>query len=371
MFPFREVSTSTASSATSGAKMSKSKGNVIDPLVMIDQYGTDALRFTLAILAVPGMDLVLSEKRIDGYQAFSNKIWNASRFVLMNLKSEHPEVREADLSLADRWIRSRMNAVTAALDASLGQYKFNEAAHLIYHFVWHEFCDWYIEFAKVGLREGNATTEAVLADALDRILKLLHPFMPFITEEIWHHLPGAGRSIAVAPFPVPEKGWSDEAAEKTMALVQAVIVETRTVRTENKIAPKDKLRLIVKRAGLEETAALEAQAASVRTLAGLASLEFASALPEGEGLLKGVAGPFEIGVVPGQPADPGQERDRLQKELAKLDAETEKVERKLGNGDFVAKAPAAVVAENRARLEELKARREKVGRNLAALADPS
>lgn len=211
----------------------------------------------------------------------------------------------------------------------------------------------------------------MLADALDRILKLLHPFMPFITEEIWHHLPGAGRSIAVAPFPVPEKGWSDEAAEKTMALVQAVIVETRTVRTENKIAPKDKLRLFVKRAGLEETAALEAQAASVRTLAGLASLEFVPALPEGEGLLKGVAGPFEIGVVPGQPADPGQERDRLQKELAKLDAETEKVERKLGNGDFVAKAPAAVVAENRARLEELKARREKVGRNLAALADPS
>ncbi|RPI98291.1 MAG: valine--tRNA ligase, partial [Candidatus Aminicenantes bacterium] len=369
--PFKQVFINGLVRDLKRRKMSKSEGNIIDPLEMIDKYGTDALRFTLAALAVPGMDLALSEERMAGYQAFANKIWNASRFVLMNLKSGHPEVRDADLGLADRWIRSRMSAVTAALDASLGQYKFYEAADLIYHFVWHEFCDWYIEFAKVGLREGNATTEAVLADALDRILKLLHPFMPFITEEIWHQLPGAGPSISVAPFPIPEKGWSDEAAEKAMALVQAVIVETRMIRTENKIAPKDKLRLIVKRAGLEETAALEAQAASVRTLAGLAGLEFVPALPEGEGLLKGVAGPFEIGVVPGQPADPGQERDRLQKELAKLDAETGKVERKLSNADFVAKAPAAVVAENRARLEELKARREKVGRNLAALADPS
>ncbi len=230
-------------------KMSKSEGNIIDPLEMIDKYGTDALRFTLAALAVPGMDLALSEERMAGYQAFANKIWNASRFVLMNLKSERPEVREADLTLADRWIRSRVSAVTAQLDESLTQYKFYEAADLLYHFIWHEFCDWYIEFAKVGLREGNATTEAVLADALDRILRLLHPFMPFITEEIWQHLPGAGQSIVVAPYPKAEAAWRDEAAEKTMALLQAVIVETRTIRAGNKIAPKDKLRLIVKRAG--------------------------------------------------------------------------------------------------------------------------
>jgi valyl-tRNA synthetase len=156
-----------------------------------------------------------------------------------------------------------------------------------------------------------------------------------------------------------------------MALLQAVITETRTIRAGNKIAPKDKVRLIVKRAGPEETAGLEAQAAFVKTLAGLASLEFAAALPEGEGLLKGVAGPFEIGVVPAQPADIGQERDRLQKDIAKAAAEIEKIERKLGNADFVAKAPAAVVAENRARLAELEARREKLGQNLSRLADPS
>jgi len=365
--PFRQVFINGLVRDVKRRKMSKSEGNIIDPLEMIDKYGTDALRFTLAALAVPGMDLALSEERMAGYQAFANKIWNASRFVLMNLKAEKPEIREAELTLADRWIRSRLADVTTALESSLRQYKFYEAADLLYHFVWHEFCDWYIEFAKVGLREGRTTTEAVLADALDRILKLLHPFMPFITEEIWQHLPGTGKSIAVAPFPVAEPGWRDEAAEKAMAMVQAVIVETRTIRTENKIAPKDKLGAVVKAAGPAEKEALEAEAASLKTLAGLATIEFAAALPEGAGLLKGVAGPFEIGLVPGQPADAGQERDRLQRELSRIAAEVEKIERKLGNADFVAKAPAAVVAGNRTRLEELRARRDKLGRNLAAL----
>ncbi|MEN6561736.1 MAG: valine--tRNA ligase [Acidobacteriota bacterium] len=370
--PFRQVFINGLVRDLKRRKMSKSEGNIIDPLEMIDKYGTDALRFTLAALAVPGMDLALSEERMAGYQAFANKIWNASRFVLMNLKDERPAAPAtpaAGLSLADRWIRSRLAAVTAALDESLAQYKFYEAADIIYHFVWHEFCDWYIEFAKVGLREGSAATEAVLADGLDRILRLLHPFMPFITEEIWQHLPGAGKSISVAPFPAAEPAWSDEEAEKAMALVQAVIVETRAIRAGNKIAPKDKLRLMVKSAGPAETAALKAQGQLVKTLAGLESLEFTAALPEGEGLLKGVAGPFEIGVVPGRPADVGAERERLSRELAKIAAEAEKIERKLGNADFVAKAPAAIVEETRARLEEMRTRRDKLGRNLAVLGD--
>ena len=351
-----------------GRRMSKTLGNGIDPLDVIREYGTDALRFTLAALAVPGMDLALSEERMSGYQAFANKIWNASRFVLMNLGEDRPAVREAELTLADRWVRSRLAEVTAELSSSLEQYKFYEAADLVYHFIWHEFCDWYIEFAKVGLREGNRTTEAVLADAFDRILRLLHPFMPFITEEIWQHLPGAGKSITVAPYPVPEAGWKDEEAAKAMTVVQAVIVETRKVRSENKIAPKEKLRLLVKTAGREETAVLEAQAASVRALAGLATLEFAAALPEGPSVLKGVAGPFEVAIILEKPADLGQEKERLQKEIVKVEAETAKIERKLENADFVAKAPAAVVEENRARLEELRARREKLGQNLAKVA---
>jgi valyl-tRNA synthetase len=369
--PFRHVFINGLVRDLKRRKMSKSEGNIIDPLEMIDKYGTDALRFTLAALAVPGMDLALSEERMAGYQAFANKIWNASRFVLMNLKEDRAEVRESEMTLADRWIRSRLSAVNAELQASLEQYKFYEAADLIYHFIWHEFCDWYIELAKAGLREGNRTTEAVLADALDRILKLLHPFMPFITEEIWSHLPAAGRSIAVASYPVPEPGWSDAAAERDMALVQAVVVETRTVRAENRIDPREKLRLVVKTAGRDEIAALESQAASIRALASLSTIEFAAALPEGESVLKGVAGPFELGLVLEKPADLGQERERLQKEMGKVDAEAARIARKLENADFVAKAPAAVVAENRTRLEELRDRLTKLGQNLAKLSDPS
>ena len=181
--------------------MSKSEGNIIDPLVMIEKHGTDALRFTMAALAIPGMDLSLSEERMAGYRAFVNKIWNASRFVLMNLDETVPEIEEGELSLADRWIRSRLAEVTASLEAALDQYKFYEAADTIYHFVWHEFCDWYIEMAKPGLQAGSGTTKAVLAGALDHLLRLLHPFMPFVTEEIWSHLPVHGRSLVAGGFP--------------------------------------------------------------------------------------------------------------------------------------------------------------------------
>jgi valyl-tRNA synthetase len=313
-----------------------------------------------------------------GYQAFANKIWNASRFVLMNLKEGRPEVREGDLTLADRWVRSRLAAVTAELTASLEQYKFYEAADLLYHFIWHEFCDWYVESAKVGLRAGNRTTEAVLADALDRILRLLHPFMPFITEEIWSHLPGAGTSIAVAEFPGTEPGWRDEALEKDMAVVQEFVEETRKIRTENKIAPREKVELILAEgptAGASNAAGRAAiirnEAELAKALAGLAGIEFREAMPEGADLLKGVTGPCEIGIVPPRPADLGQERERIRREMAKVQAELDRISRKLENADFAAKAPAAVVAENRSRLAELRDRLEKLGRNMAKLSDPA
>jgi valyl-tRNA synthetase len=273
--------------------------------------------------------------------------------------------------LANRWILSRVNQAIADVRQGLDAYKFNEAASAVYQFLWHEFCDWYIELAKTGLREGNRTTEAVLADALDRILRLLHPFMPFITEEIWSHLPGAGKSIVFAPYPAAEAGWADGGAERAMALVQAVVVEVRTLRAENRIAPREKLRLTVKAAGREETAAIEVQAASIRALASLSAIAFAAALPEGESVLKGVAGPFELGLVLERPADLGQERERLQKEIAKVEAEAARIASKLENADFVAKAPADVVAENRSRLDELRGRLTKLGQNLAKLAGPA
>ncbi|HVP91701.1 MAG TPA: valine--tRNA ligase [Terriglobales bacterium] len=366
--PFRHVFINGLVRDVKRRKMSKSEGNIIDPLEMMEKYGTDALRFTLAAMAVPGMDLALSEERMAGYQAFANKIWNASRFVLMNLGERPAEAKEGQLTLADRWIRSRTAAVTVSLGQSLEQYKFYEAANTLYHFVWHEFCDWYIEFAKVGLREGNRTTEAVLADTLSRIVRLLHPFMPFITEEIGQHLPGAGRSVAVAPFPEARPEWADPEAERTMALVQEVIAETRKVRTENRIAPKEKLELWIRPATGAEARALAGHAALVRTLAGVSRLEFADAQPAARRVLKGVAGPFELAIpVEETAAGLAGERDRIEKELEKVRAELAKVEQKLGNPDFVARAPRAVVDENRARLEGLRDRRAKLERNLAGL----
>jgi valyl-tRNA synthetase len=366
--PFRHVFINGLVRDLRRRKMSKSEGNIIDPLEMIDKYGTDALRFTLAALAVPGMDLALSEERMAGYQAFANKIWNAARFVLMNLGPTPAEVQESELALADRWIRSRTAAVTESLTKSLEQYKFYEAADTLYHFIWHEFCDWYIEFAKVGLREGNRTTEAVLADILGRIVRLLHPFMPFITEEIYEHLPGAGRSVAVAAFPEVRPEWADPEAERTMAFVQSVIAETRKLRTEKKIAPKAKLELWVKAPAGDAARALAGQAALVRTLAGLSKLEFAATLPAGQAVLKGVAGPFELGIPVDETAAPTGERDRLEKEIQKLGAEIARLEGKLANAEFVARAPEAVVAESRSRLAELRGRHAKLEANLAGLA---
>jgi valyl-tRNA synthetase len=365
--PFRHVFINGLVRDVKRRKMSKSEGNIIDPLEMIDRYGADALRFTLAALAVPGMDLALSEERMAGYQAFANKIWNASRFVLMNIGDGPAEVREDELSLADRWIRSRLSTITDSLTLSLEQYKFYEAADALYHFIWHEFCDWYIEFAKVGLRQGNKTTEAVLAGTLAEIVRLLHPFMPFITEEIGQHLPGAGRAVAVSPFPKARPEWVDEGSEKTMALLQEVIVETRKMRTENRIAPKEKVELYVKSPSASETQALAGHTALVQTLAGVSKLEFTNAIPRAKKILKGVAGPFELAIPIEETAGLDAERARLEKELAKIRADIAKLEQKLGNSEFVAKAPPAVVEENRTRLEGLRDRQGKLETNLAHL----
>jgi len=373
--PFKQVFINGLVRDLKRRKMSKSEGNIIDPLEMIDKYGTDALRFTLAALAIPGMDLALSEERMAGYQAFANKIWNASRFVLMNLKGDGPVVREDELTVYDRWIRSRLAAITADLTASLEEYKFYEAADLLYHFIWHEFCDWYVEFAKFSLRSGNRTTEAVLADSLDRILRLLHPFMPFITEEIWQHLPGTGKSITSAEFPKPELGWRNETLEREIGWLQEVVEKTRKIRTENKIAPREKLpKLILVEGRAEEKADASGRATIIRNeaellrgLTGAAELEFRDVMPMEDDLLRGVTGPCEIGIVPPRPTDVGQERERIQKEMTKVEAEAARIAGKLGNADFVAKAPAAVVADNRTRLEELRGRLAKLGQNLAKL----
>jgi valyl-tRNA synthetase len=365
--PFRHVFINGLVRDFKRRKMSKSSGNIIDPLEMIQKYGTDALRFTLAALAIPGMDLSLSEERMAGYQAFANKIWNASRFVLMNLGDEEPAVKEDELTLADRWIRSRLIKVVEGLNAALEEYKFYEAADKIYHFIWHEFCDWYIELVKDKLKAGNKTTEAVLGSTLDQILRLLHPFMPFITEEIWQHLPSSRRSLAVASFPEADHRLKDEEAEAEMKVLQDVIIEARTVRAENRIPPKAKVSLWIKASSNEEKAMISKHINYIQALANVSKIDICDQLPESKKLLKGVTGAFEIAIPLEGIFDLPQERERLEKDLAKTIKELETLRARLENSSFVDRAPQAILQETRERLRELQERKVKLQKSLEHL----
>jgi len=364
--PFREVFINGLVRDMKKRKMSKSERNIIDPLEMIEKYGTDALRFTLASLAVPGMDIALSEERMAGYRAFANKIWNASRFVLMNLSEERVRVDQKALTLPNRWIRSRLAKIIKQLNASLKDYKFYEAAETIYHFIWHEFCDWYIEFIKPELRQGNKNTQAVMEDILEKILHLLHPFMPFITEEIWHHLPDTGKSLVATQWPEPESGWLDEKAESAMKLLQDIISEVRTIRAENRLSVKEKVNLWI--AGSEQNKKMIAPyEVAIRLIAGVESIEYVRELPAEKKLLKGVAGTTEIGLLVTKFIDLSQEKERLEKEIAKLENDITKLEVRLNNQNFLEKAPRPVIEEHQQRLGDLELKKKKLEKSLAGL----
>jgi len=362
--PFRDVFINGLVRDFEKRKMSKSEGNIIDPLDMIERYGTDALRFTLAALAIPGMDLSLSEERMAGYRAFANKIWNASRFVLMNLAGEDSEIEEDEMTLADRWIRSRLDKMNEELNKALESYKFYEAADKVYHFLWHEFCDWYIELVKPSLKERNKTSQAILVESLDLILKLLHPFMPFITEEIWQHLPASQGFLTVAPFPKPNKSLRDEEAEAEMSLLQKAIVEVRTIRAENRMPPKKKIDVWMKVKKEEDKAIIERNQVYIQSLANIRSIEILDDFPKKERFLKGVVGSWEVGIPLEGIFDLEQEKRRLEKEISKISSDVEKLESRLGNGRFLSRAPDNVVQETKNRLKELQNRKIKLEEGL-------
>jgi valyl-tRNA synthetase len=369
--PFRHVFINGLVRDFKRRKMSKSEGNIIDPLEMIEKYGTDALRFTLAALAIPGMDLSLAEERMAGYQAFANKIWNASRFVLMNIQGEEFCLKEEELTLADRWIRSRLVGIVVELHDALENYKFYDAANKIYHFIWGEFCDWYIELVKPSLKRGNRTSEAVLVDTLDQILRLLHPFMPFITEEIWQHIPSSGKSLVVTSFPQARKDLRDEEAEREMRFLQEAIVGIRTIRAENRIPPKKKVDLLVKVKD-ERKVGKKAEAEIIRhtkeyiqTLANIRQVEILDHFPRQKKLLKGIAGSWEIAI----PIEEGvfnlnQEKQRLEKELSKIVLDIEKIESRLKNTNFLNRAPKEVIKEAKGKLRDLQGKKAKLEESL-------
>jgi valyl-tRNA synthetase len=371
--PFRTVFINGLVRDEKGEKMSKTRGNDIDPLQIIDQYGADALRFTLAALAAPGTDPSLGEKRLLGYRAFINKLWNASRFALMNLAGERAESYDfAALPLHSRWILSRLQATAGRVGALLAEYRFDQAANELYHFVWDELCDWYIEVAKRDFadeKEGPRT-RAVLLEVLESTLRLLHPFIPFVTEEIWQRLPKAAaapESIMVAAYPVEDAAKRDTVAESEMERLMALVTGIRTIRATYEVDRKKKMDVTLAAAGAEDRAFVERQSGPLAHLAGLSRLAVVESAPDAAQTIKQVVGPFVAHIPMAGLFDVAAETARLTKELGKIDAELQQLRTKLGNPSFVERAKPEVVAQSRDRVAELEDRRVRVTATLKDL----
>ncbi|HTN53472.1 MAG TPA: class I tRNA ligase family protein, partial [Anaeromyxobacter sp.] len=384
--PFRTVYLHPMVRDEKGQKMSKTKGNVIDPLVMTERYGADALRFTLAALTAQGRDIKLSDQRIEGYRAFANKLWNASRFALMNLsgyaeRGEAPE--RLALSPADRWILARLQGAVNETVAALEAFRFNDAAGTVYQFVWHELCDWYIELAKDALYGDDPArkhaTQAVLVRCLETTYRLLHPFMPFITEELWHVLRARveatdwADSAMAAPY--PQTGSVDRATEAAFGPVIGIVDAIRNIRGEMGIPFKVKLgqSVPVEIAVADGATAALLQGSEISRVHRVSGVETSRvvvaartrALPQSA---VGVGPGFEVRVPLAGVIDLAAETARADKEIAKVDQELAGIERKLANPSFVQKAPPEVVEKDRARAEELREKRGKLEAHRAMLS---
>ena len=360
--PFRAVHLTGLVRDAEGVKMSKTKGNVLDPTELVREYGADALRFTLASLDSPGRDIPLNPNQIAGYRAFGNKLWNATRFALSRIPAE-AQVREsldaAGLAAPERWILSRLSRVAAEVSEQLEVFRFDEACNRLYHFFWGDFCDWYIELAKPALSGESPRPQAgdVLLTVLDRALRLLHPAMPFLTEELWQRLPGHEaihpETICLAPYPRREEGWEDATVEAGMDALFQVITRVRALRTEMGLAPKAKLDLHLNPADSGVGRLLQEQAPLLKFLA---RVETVTIGPAPEGARRDLMAGVEIGVVVEKTEMSAEERGKLEKELEKLTTEIGRAGDRLSNADFLAKAPAHVVEGGKAKLAEMRER---------------
>jgi valyl-tRNA synthetase len=371
--PFKEVYVHALVRDEAGKKMSKSTGNVIDPLTVIDKYGTDAFRFTLAAFAAQGRDIKMSEKRIEGYRHFVNKLWNAARFALMHLDQPYEITNLKDLSLPDRWILSRLRRATQAVAEALESYRFNDAAASIYNFVWHEFCDWYLEAIKPALYEKEGATEkktalGVLWRVMHDTLILLHPFMPFVTEEIWHKLPGTQGSIMKAVFPADRKKGVeirfDTDAESQMNLLIELISAIRNIRGEMNISPSSDLSATIQTKDSEIKAAIEAYRNIIINLAKLDLLKVTDQAERPKSSATAVVGGASIFVPLEGIIDFDKEVQRLEKEMNKLIKELATVSQKLQNDNFLGKAPEEVVQQVRAKHSLLQEKQQKLQSHL-------
>jgi valyl-tRNA synthetase len=376
-----------------GAKMSKSKGNVIDPLHLIDEYGADALRFTLAAMAAQGRDIKLAASRVEGYRNFATKLWNACRFAEMNACAASADFDPAKTTQTlNRWIAHETSRATREVTEAIEAYRFNDAANATYRFVWNVYCDWYLELAKPVLmgEEGDAKAEtrATVAWARDEILKLLHPFMPFITEELWAVTASRDGLLALAPWsrkaselsveqvalmaaaspiePIPALAlpvvdtaeFADPAAEAEIGWVVDLVTAIRSVRAEMNIPPSTLTALVLSGTSAETRERVPRWSDVIKRMARLSEISFADRAPEGsvQLLVRGEVASLPLkGVI-----DLSAEKARLDKELAKADADIKRVDAKLANEKFVANAPEEVVEEEKEKREAASARKAKI-----------
>ncbi len=371
--PFRDVYIHALVRDAEGKKMSKSKGNVIDPLEIIPKYGTDAFRFTLAALAAQGRDIKLSEARIEGYRHFVNKVWNAGRLILVNLQGdEEPQETIRPLNIFDRWIQIRISEVARELRTALDEYRFNDAAHICYHFIWHEFCDWYLEFSKQGLYNKDSgiakgTRENLVAGFRD-VLKFLHPFMPFVTEELWQRLPGSKGSIMVAPFPGAAEGL-DLDVKKDVEFLIDLISNIRTIRGEMNVPPN---RLVIVHMEIpqgDRRKLVEEHLDEIRSLAKVESVLVGERISKPRGSATAVMGENQIHVILRDVIDLEAEKARLLKVRKNLEKDLELGLKKLSNQEFLSKAPEEVIEEVREKVETQRLEMERLEHNLKTLEE--
>ncbi len=365
--PFTDVYIHALVRDAQGQKMSKSKGNVIDPLTVINQYGTDAFRFTLAAFAAQGRDIKLAEERIAGYRNFCNKVWNAARFTLMNLEGFDPDnvsFEKLEFSQGDKWILHRLNETTRILDETLTEYRYNESAMALYQFTWSEFCDWYLELSKQDLYNGTPerkqTAQYVLWYTLENLLRLLHPFMPFITEEIWQALPGtrATPTIMQADYPVFCEQSSFPEAATDMERVMAIISGIRNIRGEMEVPPSKQIAVILSCGSEESRRLMKHNEGAIISLTRISDLAIGHDLEKPEDASIQVAGDVQIFVPLKGLVDVEAEEQRLLKEIGKIDKEIEMFSKKLGSPAFVDRAPAEVVEKERLKLADVTGKKQ-------------
>ena len=372
--PFRTVYIHALVRDARGQKMSKSKGNVIDPLELIDTYGADSLRFTLISMAAQGRDVKLSEQRVEGYRNFTTKLWNAARYCQMNECRPRRDFDPTACELTvNKWIVGEVAAAAAKVDAALAGYRFNEAANALYQFTWHSFCDWYLEFTKPVLQDGDksaqAETRAATAWVLDQIVQLLNPLMPFVTEELWQQLSDDRDGPLIGSFwPEYPDSLADPAAADEMGWVVRLISAIRAVRSEMNVPAAAKIPMLLKGAGEATADRLETHNGIITRLARLDS----AGTTDGEapkGAVQEVIDEATILLPLEGVVDFAQERARLEKEAAKIEADIAKLDKKLGNQQFLAKAPEEVVEEQRERKADLERALERLRAAIARLLE--